>query len=43
MSSSKMAALGEMAGGIAHEINNPLTVIQGRASQLAPHEPRTAR
>jgi len=26
--SSKMAALGEMAGGIAHEINNPLFVIK---------------
>lgn len=25
--SSKMAALGEMAGSIAHEINNPLTII----------------
>ncbi|MBK7889389.1 MAG: PAS domain S-box protein [Bdellovibrionales bacterium] len=29
--SAKMAALGEMAGGIAHEINNPLTVIAGSA------------
>lgn len=27
---SKMASLGEMASGIAHEINNPLTIITGR-------------
>jgi PAS domain S-box-containing protein len=32
--SAKMASLGEMAGGIAHEINNPLTIIQGKASLL---------
>ncbi len=26
---SKLAAIGEVSGGIAHEINNPLTVMQG--------------
>lgn len=31
---SKLASLGEMAGGIAHEINNPLAIIDGYVSKL---------
>lgn len=30
----KMATLGEMASGIAHEINNPLTIILNKANQI---------
>jgi signal transduction histidine kinase/HD-like signal output (HDOD) protein len=33
--SKAMAALGEMAAGAAHEMNNPLTVISGRSQLLA--------
>ncbi len=35
--STKMSALGEMASGISHEINNPLAIISGSASILG-HE-----
>ncbi len=31
---SQLSALGEMAGGIAHEINNPLAIIRGNAEVL---------
>ncbi|WP_127718107.1 sensor histidine kinase [Halobacteriovorax sp. HLS] len=32
--SSKLAALGEMASGIAHEINNPLTILSGNIRSI---------
>ena len=32
--SAKMTTLGEMAAGIAHEVNNPLGIIQGNATVL---------
>ena len=34
LESNKMIALSEMAGGIAHEINTPLTVLHGRVRRI---------
>lgn len=33
-SAARINLLGEMAAGLAHEINNPLSIIHGKASQL---------
>ena len=34
INSSKLALLGEMSAGIAHEVNNPLTIILAKAAKL---------
>lgn len=34
IAASRLASLGEMAGGVAHEINNPLAIISGYAERL---------